>query len=112
MNCCEFSASKLREPITVQRQQSASDGMGGQAHQWVDLFTARAEVRPLSGRESLQAMHLQASITHRVIIRYRSDIAPADRILLRGEPLQIRAIINIEMRNRWLELACDAGVAT
>lgn len=112
MNCCDMTAGKLREPITIQRKQTASDGMGGQALQWVDLFTARADVRPVSGREAVQAMQLQASITHRIYIRYRADLTAADRILLRGQPLQIRAIINIEMRNRWLELACDQGVAT
>lgn len=112
MNCCDMSAGKLREPITIQRKQTASDGMGGQALQWVDLFATRADVRPVSGREAVQAMQLQASITHRIYIRYRADLTAADRIMLRGQPLQIRAIINIEMRNRWLELACDQGVAT
>jgi SPP1 family predicted phage head-tail adaptor len=112
VNCCDLSAGQLREPLTFQRQQSVSDGMGGQAIQWVDLFNARADVRPISGRESVQAMQLQASITHRIYIRYRADLTAADRILMRGQPLQIRSIVNIEMRNRWLELACDDGVAT
>ena len=112
MRCCEITAGMLREPVTIQRQVSVSDGMGGQAIQWIDLATIRAQVVPLSGREAVQAMQLQASVTHRVMMRYRSDLTPADRLLIRGNPLQIRAIINIEMRDRWLELACDAGVAT
>lgn len=112
MNCCDMTAGKLREPITIQRKQPTPDGLGGQTLQWVSLFTTRADVRPVSGREAVQAMQLQASITHRIYIRYRADLTAADRILLRGQPLQIRAIINIEMRNRWLELACDQGVAT
>lgn len=112
MKCCDITAGMLREPVTVQRKISASDGMGGQVVQWMDLFTTRAQVVPLSGREAVQAMQLQASVTHRVMMRYRSDIGPADRLVIRGNPLQIRAIINIEMRDRWLELACDAGVAT
>jgi SPP1 family predicted phage head-tail adaptor len=112
VNCCDLTAGSLRETITVQRQVSQSDGMGGQAIQWEELFTTRAQVKPLSGREALQAMQLQASITHRIYIRYRADLTPADRILLRGLPLQIRAILNMEMRNQWLELSCDQGVAT
>lgn len=112
MKCCEITAGMLREPVTVHRQVSASDGMGGQAIQWVDLLTASASVIPLSGREAVQAMQLQASVTHRVTMRYRADLTPADRIIVRGKPMQIRAIINVEMRNRWLELICDDGVAT
>ena len=112
MKCCEITAGMLREPLTIQRKVAVSDGMGGQAIQWIDLATIKAQVVPLSGREAVQAMQLQASITHRVYMRYRADLTPADRIVMRGQPLQIRAIINVEMRNRWLELACDAGVAT
>ena len=112
MKCCEITAGMLREPLTIQRQVSVSDGMGGQAIQWITLATIRAHVAPLSGREVVQAMQLQASITHRIYMRYRADLTPADRIVMRGQPLQVRAIINVEMRNRWLELACDQGVAT
>jgi hypothetical protein len=31
---------------------------------------------------------------------------------MRGNPMQIIAIINVEMRNRWLELQCLECVAT
>jgi SPP1 family predicted phage head-tail adaptor len=57
-------------------------------------------------------MQLQDSITHRVYVRYRADLKPSDRLLMRGQPMQIRAVLNLEMRDRWLELACDSGVAT
>lgn len=112
MKCCEITAGMLREPITIQRQLSVSDGMGGQSIQWIDLFATRAHVKPLSGREAVQAMQLQGSITHRITMRYRADLTALDRIIMRGQPLQIRAVINVEMQNRWLELACDQGVAT
>ena len=112
MKCCDLHAGSLREPITIQRKVSVSDGMGGQAISWIDLATVRAHVKPLSGREALQAMQLQASITHRVYIRYRADLLPSDRLVMRGQPLQIRAILNMEMRNQWLEVSADSGVAT
>jgi len=112
VNCCDITAGSLRETITVQRTFAQSDGMGGQAIQWDELFTTRAQVKPLSGREALFAMQLQASITHRIYIRFRTDLTVADRILLRGQPLQIRAILNMEMRSQWLELSCEQGVAT
>ena len=112
MKCCELNAGMLREPLTVQRKVTVSDGMGGQVVQWVTLYTTRGHVKPLSGREALQAMQLQASITHRIYIRYTPDLTAVDRLLMRGQPLQIRSILNLEMRDRWLELSCDAGVAT
>jgi SPP1 family predicted phage head-tail adaptor len=111
LKCCELNAGMLREPLTVQRKVNTPDGMGGFVTQWLDLYTVRGHVKPLSGREALQGMQLEASITHRIFIRYTPDLGPADRLMMRGQPLQIRAVLNIEMRDRWIELPCDAGVA-
>jgi SPP1 family predicted phage head-tail adaptor len=112
LKCCELTAASLREPLTFQRKISTPDSIGGQTVQWIDLYTTRGQVTPLSGREALQAMQLTASITHRVYVRYRADLTAADRVVMRGNPMQIRAVLNMEMRNQWLELMCDAGVAT
>lgn len=112
MKCCDMTAGMLREPLTFQRKVLVSDGMGGQTVTWITLLTTRGHVAPLSGREAMQAMQMQDSITHRIYVRYTADLTPADRLLMRGQPLQIRAVLNLEMRDRWLELACDSGVAT
>lgn len=112
MKCCDLSAGMLREPLTFQRKQSTPDGMGGQVVTWQTLFTTRGHVAPLSGREALQAMQIEDSISHRIYIRYRSDLKPSDRVVMRGQPLQVRAVLNLEMRDRWLELPCESGVAT
>lgn len=112
MKCCDLSAGGLREPLVFQRHQTQSDGMGGQDLDWVDLFSTKGDVRPLSGREAMTGMQREASVSHRIFIRYRDGIFPSDRIVMRGNPMQIIAIINVEMRNRWLELQCLEGVAT
>lgn len=111
MKCCELTAGMLREPLTIQRKVAVSDGIGGQTVTWLTIGSIRGYVKPLSGREALQAMQMQASITHRIYARYRADMTPADRLVMRGQPLQVRAVINVEMKNRWLEIACDSGVA-
>lgn len=112
MKCCDLSAGGLREPLVFQRRQTQSDGMGGTDLDWVTLFSTKGDVRPLSGREYLMGMQREASVSHRIFIRYREDLLPSDRVTMRGKPMQIIAIINVEMRNRWLELQCLEGVAT
>jgi SPP1 family predicted phage head-tail adaptor len=112
MECCQLSAANLREPLEFQRRTLTSDGKGGQAVAWQTLFTTYGEVMPLSGREQMFAMKLEGRITHRMYIRYRADLSEVDRVVVRNEAYQIRAVINIEMRNRWLELLCEQGVAT
>ena len=112
MKCHDYSAGMLREPIALQREVSAEDSMGGQVKEFKTYANTKAHVKPLSGRERVFGMQLEGSITHKVIVRYNASIKEKDRILLRGEPLQIRAVLNIEMRNLWLELSCEQGVAT
>jgi head-tail adaptor len=45
-------------------------------------------------------------------MRYRPDLHPKDRIVIRGEAVQVRSVVNLELRNKWLEVLCEQGVAT
>lgn len=112
MKCCDITAGSLREPIVLQRENSESDGFGGEVKSFETYATTKAQVKPISGRELVFGMQLEAAITHRIFTRFRADVRPKDRILLRGSPLNIRSVINIEMRNKWLEIVCEQGVAT
>ena len=112
MKCCDLTAGKLRHQITIEREQPVSDGAGGSYLTWATVATPRAFVDPMSGGERLQAMRLEATITHRIYIRYRDDIRTGDRINFDGRLMQIRAPIDLEERNRWLEIHADEGVAT
>lgn len=112
MKCCDVTPGKLRNLITIEREQSVSDGAGGSTITWSTVATPRAFIKPMSGGERLQAMRLEATVTHRIFIRYRSDLLASDRINYKGRLMQIRALINLEERDRWLEIYADEGVAT
>lgn len=112
MKCCDLTAGKLRHTIDIEREQSTPDGAGGSLITWETVATVRAFIKPMSGGERLQSMRLEATVTHRIFIRYRSDILTSDRIVYDGRPMQIRALINIEERNRWIEVYADEGEVT
>lgn len=111
MKCCDLTAGKLRSTINVQREQSVSDGAGGSTITWSTIATPRAYIKPMSGGERMQAMRLEANVTHRIFIRYRDDLKTSDRIEYKGRLMQIRALINLEERNRWIEIYADEGQA-
>ena len=112
MKCCELTAGKLRHKIDFQREADVPDGMGGSNLVWDDLFVqVPAFVKPASGNETLHSMRLEARISHKIFLRHMSGIKPSDRILFDGRPMQIRSIINLEERNRWMEISVDEGVA-
>lgn len=112
MKCCDLTAGKLRHQITIEREQSVSDGGGGSTITWSTVATPRAFIKPMSGGERLQAMRLESTVTHRIFIRYRDDLLTSDRINFNGRLMQIRALINLEERNRWIEIYADEGEAT
>ena len=112
MKCCDLTAGKLRHSVIVERESSVSDGYGGTAITWATQASFRAFVKPTSGTERLFAQRLDATITHRIYCRYRTDIITSDRINFNGRLMQIKAIINIEEQNRWLEIHAVEGEIT
>jgi SPP1 family predicted phage head-tail adaptor len=112
MKCCDITPGSLRHTIKIQRQTYVSDNAGGGTNTWTDYTTQRAYIKPLSGNERLYSMRLEANTTHRIFIRYRADLSTSDRINFNGRLMQIRALINLEEANRFLEIYADEGVVT
>lgn len=112
MKCCELYAGKLRSSITVERAVSVADGQGGSSITWATYATIPAFVNPISGTERVYAMRLESTITHRIYIRYRDDLLTSDRITIGSRKFQIKAILNVEERNKWLEIDAVEGEAT
>jgi SPP1 family predicted phage head-tail adaptor len=96
----------LRHRITFQREVKTADGSKGFTVAWRDLISVWASVEPLSGREFFAAHQMKAEITHRVKIRYRTDITVKMRIKHRDRVLEIESIIDKKERREELEIFC------
>ena len=112
MKCCDLTSGKLRNVIDIERPTTVPEPGGGSSVMWDTIASPRAYMKPMSGGERLQAMRLEASVTQRIFIRYRTDITTSDRINYKGRLMQIRALINLEERNKWLEIYADEGQIT
>ena len=112
MKCCDLSAGKLRTPIEIQEYQATEDPMGGVTKQWVTVMRTRSFWKHASTYERLQAMKLNAGVLHRIYMRF-SDVPTAKhRVFYKGQAYQIRGVVDIEERRRWLELSVEEGVPT
>lgn len=111
MKCCELTAGKLRNSVEIQELTNTSDGYGGFVTTWATIHTINAMIKPVSGGERMRAMQLNATISHRIFLRYIEGIKPAMRVKFGDRLFQIRLPLNLEERNRWLELHCEEGVA-
>lgn len=101
-----MQAGKLRQVVAVQENQATRNDVGEAVDNWVTVFTGRASVEPVSGREFFEARQRQAEITHRVRMRYRTEPVPTMRVLYRTRVLMIEAVIDVEERRKELHLMC------
>ena len=105
----------LRERVRLEREVRAADAGGGAQVSWMPLShapTVWARIEPLAGQELVQAMRLQARITHKVTMRWRGDVTAAMRLIWGTRILNVRTVLNPDERRRYLELYCEEGAAT
>ena len=107
MKCCDLTSGMLRHKVVIEREVITQDSVGGYSSAWATHKTVYAAIKPTGGSERLHAMRLESNISHKVYLRYTADITPKDRIIYNGREMQIRAVINVEERNKWLELLCS-----
>ena len=111
----EVRIGELRHRLIVQAERAVDDGGGGRSDPWADpvtVATVWGKIEPLSGGERLRAMQVQDRLSHRIVIRHRSGITAAMRIVFARRAFNIRAVIDVGERGRFLELLCEEGVAT
>jgi SPP1 family predicted phage head-tail adaptor len=104
----------MREPVQFQRLTRTSDGAGGYTEAWAAVSGApvRAMVKAMSGRERWSSQRIEASSTHRVVVRYFDGLREGDRVEIRGEVGNLRFVNNVGYADRWLEIDVEMGVAT
>lgn len=104
-----MGAGALRERIEVLEEITAGDGMGGQTVAWDVKFTLAARIKPVSGDEKMHGQQVQATMRHRVVIRYRSGVDTVQRIRWGTRVFNILAVTNPDERRKYLELLCEEG---
>lgn len=99
---------ELRERVTIQAPgPPVDDGGGGVTVFWTDLATVWAAIRPVSNVERYYAQQVEASTTHEIFIRWRGDVKNAMRVLHRGAVYDIKSVLDLDGRHRFLKLQCE-----
>lgn len=112
MSCCKYKAGDLIHPVTFQAKTFTPDGMGGSVVSWSNVIATLAKIEPISAREAYLYDRRQSEVTHKIIVRYSSLINNELRIVFGGKVLEIEGVLNLEERNRWLEITAKLGVKT
>lgn len=102
-----MNIGRLRHRLELQSATDSTDSYGQPTRTWAAYATVWGEVIPLSATEAPLAQQLQAGITHKVTLRYRSDVTAEHRIKLGSRYLNVRGVRNVEERGIMLEIDAD-----
>lgn len=99
---------RLNRRVTIQQKSASRDAYGGEAITWTTVAIVWAAVLPLRGREYMAIREAGAELTTRFVIRYRSGVTPAMRIVHGDAHYDIVEVIDSEDGHRFLELMARA----
>jgi SPP1 family predicted phage head-tail adaptor len=102
----------LTDRVTLQRKITTEEPEGGELAVFTTLSTVWARVRQLSARQAFADDARGQSITHSVVLRFRTDLTPGDRIVYRGRNLEIAGLADINGRRAYLSCQCSERAVT
>lgn len=99
-------AGRLRHVVTIQEPYDGFNEYREPVRLWHDVATVRAAVEPLTGRAFFAAAQVQSDLSTRIRMRYHPEVTQKSRIKYGERYFDVRTVINIDERNRELELLC------
>jgi SPP1 family predicted phage head-tail adaptor len=110
MTLYKINPGKYRHIVTFQRNTAPKDRYGAQpTANWENVYTTRAGIYPISGKEIFEKITVDGEISHRVHIRYNPTIVINSqmRVLFGNRVFSIIAPpINFQERNDELQILC------
>lgn len=117
-----MSVGSMRYRLQIQSMTRTSDDGGGSSISWVKVADVFADIQPQNSAESVfgRENQMREVTQHKIIIRYRKDVTAKNRIVqtykkdgvATTRTFNIRGVVNVENRFKFLELLCDEGVPT
>lgn len=107
-----MSAGRLRDKMTLQTATGETRGEDGSSTPvWADTAPVWAEILPLSSRESEIAKGYAATVSHRIRIYFRTDVATAQRLKLGNRIFAINGFFDPDQRRQFLDIYATESIA-
>lgn len=103
---------ELRHRITFQSVAQVTDGMGGFTSTWGDVATVWAKVEPVNASERLISEKLETQRSHKVKIRYRTDITTDMRFIFKGRTFQVKGFYSPDERDSYTFIDAEENQGT
>lgn len=97
----------LRARLILEAPTDVTDDNGGFIRTFSTLATVWGEITPTRGRPSFDANQSEQVLSHRIRIRYRSDVSAQNRLRLGARIFTIRNVMDEGEDKRFLRLDCE-----
>jgi SPP1 family predicted phage head-tail adaptor len=98
---------RLSHRLTLESPVRTPDGGGGWTVVWEAVADMWGAVEMPSGRERVEGGRLSGTANARITIRYRDDVTPAMRFRNGAQVFEIRTVLDVDGRRRYLRCDCE-----
>lgn len=98
----------LRDRVEFQRRDQVTGDAGGLETTFMPMTTMWARVRALGSTFSQFAGGEAAQVSHTAVMRFRSDVSPGDRLIYRGQALEVISAEDLNGRRAFVVCRCRA----
>lgn len=107
-----MDARNLNRLVLIQKLVAGQDEAGQPVQTWENLIATgdgkiRANLRHLSGVETIKADAVASAVKASIRIRYRTDVTAAMRVVHGGTTYEIKAVMPDEAGREYTDLACE-----
>ena len=102
----------LTDRVQLKQKLITHEDEGGELAIFSPLATVWARVRPLAARQISEGDARGIGASHSVVLRYRTDLSPGDRIVYRGRNLEVVAANDLNGRRAYLSCVCAERTVT
>ncbi len=97
---------QLSHRFAVEMPVETPDGFGGLAVQWTEVDHVWGALRPLSAKARQLAQQTDEETTHRIILRFRDDVASGWRMRMGYRTFAVSTVHDPDERRRYIECQC------
>jgi SPP1 family predicted phage head-tail adaptor len=101
---------ELNTRLVLEAPVETPDGAGGAARSYTDVTTLWAAVRPVAADGDIVAAATGATVTHRILIRMRSELTTRHRLRDGLRIFRIVALRDHDGTRRFIEIAAEERV--
>ncbi|MGA0584327.1 MAG: phage head closure protein [Castellaniella sp.] len=99
-------AGPLNSRVAIQRLTQVQDETGQVIEDWVAVADVWADIRHLSGLETVRQGVSASEVRASVRIRWRDDVTSAMRLVANGKTYEIEAVLPSARTKEFIDLTC------